>query len=119
LANIFPVGRFQRFDLGVIQALEHLDAMDLARKAKEAVAKVPRDILARASAFLVLKGFNSNVAMPSMPRTNQVQNPTPEAMSSRRLYRAGAARGPCSGLKIHRACSFWHGRRTKGRCPLH
>lgn len=45
------------------KALEHFVAMDLASKAKEAVAKVPRDILARAAAFLLLKDSKSSYAI--------------------------------------------------------
>jgi hypothetical protein len=45
------------------KALEQLVAMDLACKAKDAMAKVPRDILARAAAFLLLKDSKSSYAI--------------------------------------------------------
>jgi hypothetical protein len=45
------------------EALKQFVAMDLASKAKDAVAKVPRDILARAAAFLLLKDSKSSYAI--------------------------------------------------------
>jgi hypothetical protein len=45
------------------KALENFVAMDLASKARDAVAAVPRDILARAAAFLLLKDSKSSYAI--------------------------------------------------------
>ncbi|MGX1100246.1 Fic family protein [Amorphus sp. MBR-141] len=45
------------------KALEEFVALDLARKAKDIVADVPRDILARTAAFLLLKDSKSSYAI--------------------------------------------------------
>ena len=45
------------------QALEEFVAMDLGRRAQEVVAKVPKDILARTAAFLLLKDSRSSYAI--------------------------------------------------------
>ena len=45
------------------QALEEFAAMDLAHRAQEIVAKVPRDILARTAAFLLLKDSKASYAI--------------------------------------------------------
>jgi hypothetical protein len=44
-------------------ALEEFTAMDIARRAQEVVADVPRDILARTAAFLLLKDSRSSYAI--------------------------------------------------------
>jgi hypothetical protein len=44
-------------------ALEEFAAMDLARKAREAIARVPKDVLARTAAFLLLKDSRSSYAI--------------------------------------------------------
>lgn len=44
-------------------ALEEFAAMDLARRAQEAVARVPKDVLARTAAFLLLKDSRSSYAI--------------------------------------------------------
>ncbi|HEY1339328.1 MAG TPA: Fic family protein [Bryobacteraceae bacterium] len=43
--------------------LEEFAAMDLAHKAQEAVARVPKDVLARTAAFLLLKDSRSSYAI--------------------------------------------------------
>jgi Fic/DOC family protein len=50
--------------------LEQFIAMDLARRARDVVAQVPRDLLARAAAFLLLKDSKSSYAIEgeSAPR---------------------------------------------------
>lgn len=45
------------------RALEDFAAMDLAARAREAVAAVPRDLLARTAAFLLLKDSKSSYAI--------------------------------------------------------
>lgn len=45
------------------KALEDFVAMDLAQRAREVVAKVPRDLLARTAAFLLLKDSKSSYAI--------------------------------------------------------
>ena len=45
------------------EALEHFIAMDLQAGAQEAVAAVPRDLLARTVAFLLLKDSKSSFAI--------------------------------------------------------
>lgn len=45
------------------KALEEFASMDLAHRAKDVVANVPRDILARAAAFLLLKDSRSSYAI--------------------------------------------------------
>ena len=45
------------------KALEEFVAMDIANRAKEVVASVPKDILARTSAFLLLKDSRSSYAI--------------------------------------------------------
>lgn len=45
------------------QALEEFAAMDLAHRAQEIVARVPKDILARTAAFLLLKDSRSSYAI--------------------------------------------------------
>ncbi|UFS71185.1 Fic family protein [Geomonas sp. RF6] len=44
-------------------ALEEFAALDLARRAREVVAAVPRDVLARTAAFLLLKDSRSSFAI--------------------------------------------------------
>jgi hypothetical protein len=44
-------------------ALKEFAAMDLAQRAQEAVARVPKDVLARAAAFLLLKDSRSTYAI--------------------------------------------------------
>jgi hypothetical protein len=45
------------------KSLEEFTAMDLARRAQEAVANVPKDVLARTAAFLLLKDSRSTYAI--------------------------------------------------------
>lgn len=45
------------------KALEEFATMDIARRAQDVVANVPRDILARAAAFLLLKDSRSSFAI--------------------------------------------------------
>jgi hypothetical protein len=45
------------------KALEDFTSMDLGRRAQEALARVPKDVLARAAAFLLLKDSRSSFAI--------------------------------------------------------
>ena len=45
------------------KALEEFTAMDLAARARHAVAEVPKDILSRTAAFLLLKDSRSSYAI--------------------------------------------------------
>lgn len=56
------------------EALDHLVAMDLQTRAREAAAAVPRDLLARTAAFLLLKDSRSSFAIEGeRPRPDRIQ----------------------------------------------
>jgi Fic/DOC family len=56
------------------RTLEEFAAMDLARRAREAVANVPKDILARTAAFLLLKDSRSSYAIEGeRPPNDRIQ----------------------------------------------
>jgi hypothetical protein len=56
------------------EALEGFLALDLARRAREVVAAVPRDVLARTAAFLLLKDSRSTYAIEGVrPPQDRIQ----------------------------------------------